>query len=75
LNPRIPVIVIDKINRNPRKFTCGNLPYALKTINTKKREAEKKRKKIDVNRGRCKANILPATGVLPKKIVAKISLI
>ena len=44
-------------------------------MKTKKKEAKKNRKKVAVNGGRYEANTLPATGVLPKNIVTRKSLI
>jgi len=75
LYPTMPVIPINRANRNSRKLSRGNFPNILKTMKTKKKEAKIKRKKVAVNGEIFKANTLPATGVLPKNIVTKKSLI
>ena len=65
LDPTIPVSPRAIINRNCEKLSRGNLPYFLKTNKTKKKEANKNRKKAEVKGGKFAAIILPATKVLP----------
>ena len=75
LYPTIPVSPIATINKNCEKSIRGNLLYFLNTNKTKKKEANRNRKRAEVKGGRFAAIILPAIKVPPKNEATRINLI
>ena len=75
LYPTIPVMPRQIINMIWGKFNLGNPPCILITMNTKKIDASRKRKKAEVKGGRFVDITLPAIKVPPKNSAARNNLI